>query len=324
MTATAHPDRQAETLAQRAALLEQAKSADANSNGQSPSNPGDARVDLQLLRYRALRALRERGTDAAMAAIAGLDSADFTAGTVQDGTARGLMVRLEEVLSLCTPRPPTDDWVRQAGDDPHTVITTGKELRRKRDILVASDGARVRISRRSGCLLVDRRRGIHEEHCIQFEDQADVGCLDDFRPDDKQRPRLYSPAFLLPTYLHQGPIEDRLVLEGQLGRGQKGHPCKITLVGRKDEAGIRMTVWVLNRHLDHRLRIRFVGLSDGSYVSHRGTPGFEHVHAGGRTFLAATLLRACGRLRVGNDYLPTPAAQLLKPIEHSFGLGVVI
>lgn len=319
-----HPDRRAETLAQRAVLLEQSQGTATNSNGQPAPGVVDARVDLHLLRYRALRALRERGTDAAMAAIAGLDSPDLAAGTVQDGTARGLMVRLEEVLSLCKPCPAVDDWARQAADDPHTVTTLGKELRRKRDILIASDGARIRVSRRSGCLLVDRRHGIHEEHCIQFEDQADVGCLDGFRPDGNQRPRLFSPAFLQPAYLHQGPVEDRLILEGQLGRGKRGHPCRVTLVGRKDEAGVRMKVWILNRHVDHRLRIRFVGLRDASYVSHRGTPGFEQVHARGRTFLAATLVRACGRLRVGDDYLSTPAAQVLEPIEHSFGLGVVV
>lgn len=325
MTHSAHPDRRAETLAQRVSMSDQTAGAVAPGSGFGlGARAADARVDLHLLRFRVHRALRERGTDAAMAAMAGLDSPDFRAGTVQDGTARGLMARLEETLSLCEPAGSTDTWAREAADDPHTVTFHGKDLRRKRDILVASDGARIRVSRRSGCLLVDRRQGIHEEHCIQFEDQTDVGCLDGFRAVDGERPRLFSPAFLRPTYLHQGRIEDRLVLEGQLGRGRRGHPCRITLVGRKDETGVRMNVWILNRHTDHRLRIRFVGLREPSYVSHGGTPGFVTVHHRGRTFLAATLVRACGRLRVGDEYVPTPAAQMLGTVEHQFGLGVGI
>ena len=308
-------------MAQRTVLRDNAGALD---SGKLPdaSDAGDARAPLHLMRFETIRALRERGTEAAAAAMADLRSPDLDAGTIQDGTARGLMARLEEIQSLCKPPNESLDWTQQATEDPHTRVYNGKDLRRQRDILVASGGARMRVSRKTGCLLVDRKRGIHEENCIQFEDQADAGCLDGFRPRDNERPRLFSPAFLRPAYLHQGPIEDRLILEGQLGRGAAGHPCRVTLVGRKDESGVRLSVWVLNRHLNHRLRIRFLGLRDRSYVSHRGTPGFELVHARGKTFLAATLVRACGRLRVGDGFQATPDAQLLAPIEHHFGLGL--
>lgn len=323
MTPKAHPDRLAETLAHRAALLHALPSGIPEAVSRQPAQTVDARVDLQLLRFKVQRALRDRGTEAAIAALSGLDSTDFTAGTIQDGTARGLMARLEESLSLCEPLIPSPDDSDPI-DHPHTEIFHGKDLRRKRDILIASGGARIRVSRKTGCLLVDRKQGIHEEHCIQFEDQTDVGCLDHFQPADGQRPRLFSPAFLKPSYLHQGPIEDRLVLEGQLGRGHRGYPCKITFIGRKEEPGIRMSVWILNQHRNHRLRIRFAGLQDPAYISHHGTPGFELVHARGRTFLAATLVRACGRLQAGDDFVSTPAAQVIGPIEHQFGLGLHI
>lgn len=323
MTPKAHPDRLAETLAHRAALLQSVPAVNHGTSVEQPAHTIDARVDLHLLRFKVQRALRERGTEAAIAALSGLESTDLSAGTIQDGTARGLMARLEESLSLCEPLIPNPDESKPV-DHPHTEIFHGKDLRRKRDILVASNGARIRMSRKTGCLLVDRKQGIHEEHCIQFEDQNDVGCLDHFQAADGQRPRLFSPAFLKPSYLHQGPIEDRLVLEGQLGRGRGGYPCKITFIGRKDEPGIRMSVWILNQHHNHRLRIRFAGLQDPAYISHHGTPGFELVHTGGKTFLAATLVRACGRLRTGNDFVSTPAAQVIGPVEHQFGLGLHI
>ncbi len=324
MTEAANPDRRATTLAERAVLLTQEPAIRAATARRRPGIATDARADLHLLRHRTQRAVRDGGNEAAMALLADLDSDDLLAGTIQDGTARGLMARLEEAISLCDPQPAAAPSVDEIADDPHTVTFSAKDLRRKRDILVASGGARIRFSRRAGCHLIDRRLGIHEEHCIQFEDRSDGGCLDGFEPIATERARLFSPAFLRPAYLHQGKLEDRLVLAGQLGRGRQGHPCRVTLVGRKNETGIRMSVWILNRHGDHRLRIRFVGLQQADYVSHRGTPGFERVHVHGRTFLAATLLRACGRLRVGDDYIATPAAQLLGPIEHEFGLGIEV
>jgi hypothetical protein len=324
MPAEPHPDRVATTLAERDVLLR-----DPTRTATQWLQPGpgsaDARVDLRLLRHAATRAVELRGTDTARAHIADLDTPDLLTGTVQDGTARGLMARLEEAISLCEPPPDRDtdrDLDAAAQDDPRTQHFSAKDLRRTREILVASAGARIRFSRRTGILLVDRAREIHEEHCIQFEDRSDQGCLDGFEPKEGERARLFSPAFLKPTSLYQGPIADRLVLTGRLGRGPRGFPCRMTLVGRKEEPGIRMRVWIDNRHLDHRMRIRFVGLRDASYIAHRGTPRFELIRYQERTFLAATLLRACGRLRVGDTLVDTPAAQLLGPIEHEFGLGV--
>ena len=319
-----HPDRAAATLAQRERLLAQVSHRQDSSteDWQMPGPAaGDARVDVHLLRHAADRAVREHDSAAARAWLEGLDTPDILEGTVQDGTARGLCARYEEAISLC-PTPPSSD----TDEDPDTKaqVFTDKELRRKRDILVASGGARIRFSRRRGILLVDRQRDIHEEDCIQFEDRSDAGCLDGFEPAPNERPRLFSPAFLKPASLRQGPVEDRLELLGRLGRGARGFPCRITLVGHKAETGIRMTVWIDNRHPDHRLRIRFRGLRDPAYITHRGTPGFTTVREKGRSFVAATLVRACGRLRVGERMIATPGAQLLQPIEHVFGLGVPV
>jgi hypothetical protein len=310
MNDNCHPDRVATTLAERAALLEQ------SSASTSTATRSDARVDLQLLRFAADRAIATRGTSEARGWIEGLDTPDLLAGSIQDGTARGLMARLEEAISLCDAEIPVD------ADEADADVFTGKELRRKRDILIASKGVRIRFSRKNGIHVIDRARDMNEPNCIQFEDQPDEGCLDGFVASNGARPRLFSPAFLSPEQLVHGRDEDRLVLAGRLGRGRAGFPCRIALIGRKDEAGIRMIVHIENRCVDHRLRIRFVGVRDASFVSHRGTPGFCTVRHKGRAFLAATLVRACGRLRVGDDYVATAGAQTQGWIEHTFGLGV--
>jgi hypothetical protein len=319
MTSPSHPDRFAETLANRAARLEGASHGASSPTAVDP----DARVDLHLLRFAAERAIAERGTTKARAWIEGLDTPDLLAGSIQDGTARGLMARLEEAISLCRAVEATDvpDPTAENLDPLQSTVFTGKELRRKRDILIASKGVRVRFSRKTGIHVIDRERDMNEPNCIQFEDQADVGCLDGFAAADATRPRLFSPAFLSPEQLVHGRAEDRLVLVGRLGRGRDGFPCRLTLIGRKDEPGIRMIVRIENQSTDHRLRIRFVGVRDANFVSHRGTPGFCTVRHKGRAFLAATLVRACGRLRVGESYVATPGAQVQGVIEHTFGLG---
>jgi hypothetical protein len=315
MTAPAeHPDRAATTLADRARLI-----ADNSPQPESAgAGIGDARVDLHLLWHAVDRTLATRSTAAALDWLAGLDTADLRAGTVQDGTARGLRARLEEAISLCKPASPSPD------PDPDEDVITGKDLRRKREILIASAGVRIRFSRKQGVHLIDRARDVNTPHFLQFDDQRDIGCLDRFVPKPDTRARIFSPAFLEPEQLVQSSREDRLVLGGRLGRGRDGFDCRLTLIGRKDERGIRLRIAIDNRVLDHRLRIRFVGETDAAFVSHRGTPEFSTIRAGSRRFLAATLVRACGRLRVGDAHIPTPDAQMQGPIEHEFGLGLDI
>ncbi len=307
-----HPDRCAATLATRQQLLSTA--------GEGPfvvPGPGsdDSRVDLKLLLAKARGALATRGTDQARARIQALDSPDLWAGTIQDGTARGFKVALEEAISLCKPpaqEPQFDDLLGKDFD--------AKILRRKRDILVASGGSRIRFSRKGGILLVDRRFDFNEENCVIFEDRSDLGDLDGFEAKPGERPRLFSPGFLKATRLIQGPERDLLVLEGRLGRRFTGFPCQLILEGQKDESFVRMTVRVQNSHEDHRLRIRFLGKQHPNSIRHAGTPGWESVHHNGRTFVAATLVRACSGLQVGDAKIATPEAQCAGWIEHQFEL----
>ncbi len=323
-----HPDRLAHNLAHRKRLMDQGipKVVDLPGPGAA-----DARMDLKLLAHRTRRALADRWTPEAEARLAGLSTPDLWAGTVQDGTARGFKVALEEALSLCAPgaetMPQTESWTTPESE-PDAVILEGKDLGRRRDLLVASAGARIRFGPKTGVLIVDRRRHIHQEDCIRFEDHSDAGCLDGFvaRPDE--RPRLFSPAFLKPARLLHSPTRDELVLLGRLGRRRAGYPCELRFVGHKHETGIRLTVVIHNQHKDHRLRIRFLGFSEPEYLGLSvdasdlsSFPPWERVHAQGRTFLAATLVRACGRLRVGERYVPVPEAQCLCRITHEFGIG---
>ena len=312
-----HPDRLAATLAQRH---------DRPTNGlQGPfQKPGpgsqDARVDVKLLAFEAREALARRGTKAAQARIADLEGDDLWAGTVQDGTARGLMVALEETISLCdAPDQETTD------PSPEQIalgeVREGKDLRRVKDMVVASGGARVRFSRKGGLLMVDRAFGLHVENAVCFEDSSDRGSLDRFVPDESERPRLFHPGFLLPVRWERNEVRDLLLLEGRLGRGPRGFPCRMRLEGRKGDQHIQMSVAVENRHPDHRLRIRFVGFPESASIKSRGTPGWEEVLHRGRRFVAATLVRACGRLEVGEESVAVPGAQCLGWIEHHFSLA---
>ncbi len=317
MSLSPHPDRLATTLAERQLLLARGEKGPWQAPG---SGIVDARVDLCRYRDAARRALETRGNDAAREWLAGLDTPDLRAGSIQDGTARGLMARLEEAISLCDP---AESEPARIIDEEHAPLTP-VQLRRKREYLVASGGARIRFSRRMGILLVHRREEIHSEKCVQFEDLSDQGCLDEFRPVPGERPRLFSPAFLTPVEYHQTTEGDRLELEGRLGRRISGYPCRLTLEGHKSEQGIRMRLRFENHHRNHRLRIRFWGLPPTGYISHRGTPGFTSVETPTRSFVTATLVRACGRLKVGDSYVATPGAQVLSTIKHEFGLGVVV
>ncbi len=308
-----HPDRRAETLAVR------------ETPGPGPhAAPGagsaDARVDLKLLLHEVREALSRHGTEAARRRFAEIDAPDLLAGTVQDGTARGVMVALEEVLSLCSGGCGSSPEDRAVDDE--AQVFEGRELRRKKDILVASAGSRIRWSRKGGVLLVDRAHDIHAEDCIRFEDRRDLGDLDGFVPDTAERPRLFSPAFLKATRLIQGPTFDRLELEGRLGRRADGFPCRIDFVGDKQEPQVRMVIRIVNRSDNHRLRVRFLGCRNPAAVASAGTPGYSEVLAHSRWFVAATLVRASGRLRIGSDaFVETPAAQVHGELRHEFRLG---
>ena len=314
-----HPDRLAQTLAQRATLPPDAREGPFQ---QPDLGSADARVDLKLLAFAAQEAVATRGTGPARARLAEVTgSPDLLAGTVQDGTARGVMLGYEEAISLCAPEPTVASGAPSPGEDATSAQEFGpKDLRRKKDILVASGGSRIRFSRKGGVHYVDRARDLNMEDCVRFEERRDMGTLDGFVPAPDERPRLYSPAFLKPVRLVQGSARDRLELEGRLGRRAHGFPCRIVIEGRKDEPWVRLTVSVRNEHDDHRLRIRLLGFPDFAAIAHRGTPAWEVVAHQGRRFVAATLVRACGRLQVGDRLVAVPAAQCHGWITHELRL----
>jgi hypothetical protein len=311
-----HPDRLAPTLAARELLP---PAAFAGPFAPPGADAADARADLKLLAARAFRALHARGTDAAFARLHGLWSEDLWAGTVQDATARGFASALEDALSLCAPAPPEPPFPDPRRAHEVTVVT-GRELARRKDLLVASEGPRVRWSRKGGVQYVDRALDLNVEHAVWFEDRADLGTLDRFVPDER-RPRLYSPQFLRPESWEQGPERDLLVLAGRLGPRARGFPVRLTFEGRKNEAVLRLTVALENRFPDHRLRIRFAGLRDPGLVDGDANLPVTAVAHDRGAFLACTLVRACGRLDVGGTLVPVPAAQCLGALEHRFVLG---
>lgn len=308
-----HPDRTATTLA---TLPEcRARAGDGPFAGPGPGS-ADARVPLKQALEAARLALQTRATPAARERFARIAGADLVAGTVRDGVARGLLVAAEETLSLCKPAPRSDE----PEPDPLALVSQ-RELRKPREVLVASGGARVRWSRKAGFLFVERAEGAHAEDCVHFEDRGDAGTLDGFVAREGERPRLFSPAFLKPVRIEHGKERDLLALAGRLGRRGSGYACEITVEGRKREDFVRLRIAVQNSQADHRLRVRFggalatrvAGLDDvllGETV--------QHAHG---TFLAATLVRACGILRVGAELVPVPDAQSLGTIVRTFRLG---
>ncbi|MHC5062365.1 MAG: hypothetical protein ACYTG5_00130 [Planctomycetota bacterium] len=312
-TLPAHADRLISTLAQRNERMHEGASGPYMQPGPGSA---DARVDLKLLAHRARRSLEERGTQAARERLAGLESPDLWAGTVQDGTARGFKVALEEAISLCG----REEQQALEPDPEQDILTDPKQLRRKREILVASAGTRLRFSRKKGVQLIDRRLDFNQENCIQFEDRRDCGDLDQFVPEEGKRPRIFLPGFLTPARLIQNKLHDLLEIRGRLGRRFDGYPCAIVFEGRKDEDFLRMTLRVENRQLDHRLRIRFLGVRDQAMIGHAGTPGWEKIEYQGRAFMAATLVRSCGRFRAADEVIQVPEAQCLGWIEHRFKL----
>lgn len=283
----------------------------------APPAPGsaDARMPLKLLAWRVQDALAQRGTVAARERLANLHAPDLWAGTVQDGTARGFAVALDEALSLCKPVPAEPDPL----DEPLAKVFTGKELRKVREHVLSAGGARVRFTRKGGIHLIDRGLAVDAVNCIGFDDRADMGTLDGFEAKEGERPRVFSPSFLQPVVAIHGAAGDRLVLRGRLGRSPQGFPCEMVLEARRHEPRVRMTLRIENRHQDHRLRLR--AFLPEAAIAGEGTPPFERITFGHRWFLATTLVRACGRLRVGDALVAVPDAQCLGTIELRFWLG---
>ena len=152
------------------------------------------------------------------------------------------MAALEEAISLCSPEEPPAEL-----DSDTDKVFTGKSLQRKRDILVASAGARVRYRRKTGILFVDRDSGIHSDDCIRFEDRTDRGDLDHFTPENGERPRLFSPAFLNPVLLRQGKSRDVLVQEGRLDAAEDVFDLIIETGRDRDTRNLHSVVGVVAR-----------------------------------------------------------------------------
>lgn len=319
-----HPDRHGATLLQCTALAQQARA------GDDCIRPGagsaDARIDLKLLAFAAQQAMARSG--AARERLNQLSPGqrpDLWAGTVQDGTARGFAAALEEAASVLPQGPRSGPIAAVLQRLPHDPLQgrqlQARELRRHKDLLVTSAGPRVRFGHKQGLLLVDRERSLESQGFLRFEDRSDRGTLDAFVPDLAERPRLFDPRFLKPVLLRQGRELDALVLQGTLGRGRSGFPCELALLGFKDEPFLRLQVRIDNRHADHRLRIRFLGVPQHGYVQHFCTDVGEWTDSTAGGFLAFTLVRACGRLTVDDAEVAVPAAQCRDEVAHQFRIG---
>ncbi|MBL9077474.1 MAG: hypothetical protein JNL08_08225 [Planctomycetes bacterium] len=310
---TSHPDRAAATLANVADERQQ--------RGAGPFAPpgagaADCRIDVKLLLHAAERAAaRSPRARERLAALELPLRPDLRAGTVRDGTAHGLAAALEEVVALAPAPPPP-----AAPDDPTARIWTGRELRKKKDLLVASGGPRVRFSRREGLLYVDRDAAVHSANCLRFEARRDHGSLDAFAGCDGERPRLHSAQFLQPQrYVEAGP-RTTLLLAGRLGRGAIGWPCELELVGDTREPGLDLVLRVDHRHAGWRLRARFLGVPADA-IRHDCTPVTEVVQNDAGGFVAVTLVRGCTTLLVDGAPVAVPGAACLGRVEHRFRLG---
>jgi hypothetical protein len=327
-----HPDRLATTLA----TLPAARASRPNQPQiQCPlpdAGPADCRIDLKLMQYHALRAATQTSAAAAhLAAFAPEQFPELWAGTVQDGVARGFLARLEEVCSLAGVVPTTTPTV--AANEPaptkltptdnpgdKLVVFTGKDLRRKKDILIASGGSRVRFSRKGGVLFVDREHDVNSENCLWFEGRRDLGTLDGFRGADDERARLFSAQFLKPQRFVQGKHYSELELNGRLGRGAIGWPCRIVIIGKTEAANLHVTIDLATAVPGWRLRSRWLGVPD-HLVHHHCMPVRERIHSDRGGFLADTLVRSCGTLLVDGQPTPVPDAASPRAIRHTFSLG---
>jgi len=305
-----HPDRAAATLAN---IDEERLRRGPGPFAAPGDGAADCRIGLKQLLWRALRAA-ERSPRARerLAAVGLATRPDVAAGTVQDGVARGLAVAFEEAISFAAPDP--------AIDLGSAALVTGKELRKKKDLLVKSGGSRVRFSRKEGLLYVDRDGGAHSANCLRFEARRDLGTLDGFVGDDAERPRIYSAQFLQPLRYATGNGITQLVLAGRLGRGPVGWPCELEATGLESESTLRLAIRIDNRLDGYRLRARFLGIPLAA-IEHECTPVHEAVANDAGGFVAFTLVRSCGTLLVDGAPVAAPAAQCRGPIEHRFRLG---
>jgi hypothetical protein len=316
-----HPDRVAATFAN----VDAARAV----RGDGPfAPPGtgafDARIDLKLLSWQATAAATR--SPRARAHLARLDlerRPDLRCGTVHDGVARGLAAALEEVVSLGPPAPEPE---APPFDPLRMQLWSGRELRKKKDLLVKSGGPRVRFTRREGLLYVDRddstqgETGRHSSNCLRFEARRDIGTLDGFVADDAERPRIYSAQFLQPQrYLQAGDLTE-LELAGRLGRGPIGWPCRLLVRGHTTEPTLQLVLRLDQRLTGWRLRARFLGIPAAA-IAHECTPVTECVQNDAGGFVAVTLVRANDALLVDGRAVPVPAAACRGEIVHRFRLG---
>jgi hypothetical protein len=307
---TPHPDRAAATLVN---LLP--------APGAPFAPPGagsaDCRIDLKLLQWRALAVAAHCAPSAAhLAPLARERHPDLWAGTVQDGVARGFAARLEEAIALA----PAPAAPRPLAAEADARVSSGRELRKRKDLLVASGGARVRFARKTGVLFVDREAALQSANCLRFEARSDRGTLDEFVAAPDERPRLYSAQFLQATQYVECAAGYELRLAGRLGRGAIGWNTEVTLSGRADEDVVRLVVRIEQRLVGWRLRARFLGLP-GTAIAHECTPVREAVATDAGGFVAFTLVRAVDVLQVGERSIAAPAAACRGWIEHTFRLG---
>lgn len=306
-----HHDRHAATLVQLAG--------DATRDSVRPPEPGarDCRIGQKLQLWRARRACqRSEAARRHLQRWPEADHPDVWTGTVRDGVARGFSVALEEAISLAAEPREEDPFTAPA----HGLVTTGKELRKRRDLLIASGGARCRFSRKGGLLFLDREGGLESKNCLHFEARRDCGSLDGFAADPSERARLFSLQFLPAERLIEAPGYTSLRLAGRLGRGPIGWRCAVTLVGRDRDRAVRLRVEVLTGEPGWRLRARFLGLPAAA-ITHECTDVHEQVHTSGGHFTAYTLLRSCGVLLVDGEPVAVPDAAQTGPFVHDFSLG---
>jgi hypothetical protein len=314
-TPLSHPDRLATTLA----TLPQAR-AGRPINDRPTAGPGaaDCRIEGKLAQWLALRAAQHSPAAAEhLAAFSREEFPELWAGTVRDGVARGFQVRLEEACSLAEAAPTTEPTTQQ---DSIATEFTGKELRRKKDILVASAGCRVRFSRKGGLLFVDREHDVNSENCLWFEARRDAGTLDEFVGADDERARLFSAQYLKPQRFVQSKEFSMLELNGRLGRTAVAWPCRVVITGHTEQPNLLLTIELANTVPNWRLRSRFLGVPP-ELVHHHCTPVRELVTTSVGSFVADTLVRSCSTLLVDGESVPVPDAASPRAICHTFSLG---
>lgn len=306
-----HPDRLAATLAQLPLM----------SPTQGCRLPGhdarDCRIDQKILLWHARAAMATNAAaHAHLARWQPEQHPDLWAGTVQDGVARGFSVALEEAIAIAGRK--LDDPFAVAL--PEATVVTGAALRRRKEILVASGGARARFSRKLGLLFVEREQELHAANCLWFEARRDLGCLDHFVPDPSQRARLFSAQYLRPVELRESANATLLVLAGSLSRGRDGFACRLSLLGRANEATLALRLELHMPPLGWRLRARFFGLPRTA-IHHHCTDVSETVPGPQGPWHAFTLVRACDRLICQASAIDVPGAGELRHVVHDFRLG---